>query len=321
MIKSKQGKAIFIEPPVFEKNYIFTMPVIRAIGILFRLFPSFVIAFSAEILGTLAWLLLPYRKQVIRTQIKKTIGREMTGREIRRLMRANYVHYAHLLFEFFILASLDLTKKDYFDGHFRIDGREEFLATLGEGKGLVVVNAHLGVWEALGAMCGLYLGPVTVPVKFIKSRLFQRMRERMQANPSVTLVDSRMGRERIITMVNALRKGQVVAIFMDQYNPSEEFAPFFGHAARTTSAAAVLARKMKSPVFMAYIARNSALKYTLVLKQLELPLAEEGGATQEIVASMVACFNRAIEDAIRQYPDQWLWAHRRFKENPAFIYD
>ncbi|OGS35972.1 MAG: hypothetical protein A2293_06090 [Elusimicrobia bacterium RIFOXYB2_FULL_49_7] len=294
--------------------------IFRFLGKILLLLPIWVLALFSNLLGYFLYFCVPYRRKVIRQQMAKTLFNGQDSPPLNKLVRRNYIHYANLFFEFLILSAMNLREKRFFDRHFRIVGKEAMHQALAQGRGVVAVNLHLGLWEAMGACCGHYVGHVTVPVKFLKNPFAQYLRERMQAHPEVTLVDTRMGRERAAKLLSALRNGTVAAIFMDQYTPSEAFSPFFGHAARTTSAAAVLARKTGSPVFISYMLREGTLKYAMVLKPIELKPEWLTRRDEAGLSEIVACFNRHIEEAIRAHPEQWLWAHRRFKENPEFQY-
>jgi KDO2-lipid IV(A) lauroyltransferase len=48
----------------------------------------------------------------------------------------------------------------------------------------------------------------------------------------------------------------------------------------------------------------------------QIELADTGDAEADTIAN-TANFTAVIESYIRQYPDQWLWMHRRWKTRPA----
>jgi KDO2-lipid IV(A) lauroyltransferase len=287
---------------------------------LILLLPNPVISSMAWCLGNLVYFIFPYRRSVIRSQIQKTLGKAMSKREIKNLVRRNYIHYANLLFESLILSSLDFKHTDYFDTHFTIVNLKTIKKALARNKGVIALCCHLGVWEAMGACCARYIAPVTVVVKLIKNRFVQHLRERMQAHPGITLVDERMGKGRIVEILKALRRGDVAGIFIDQHRPSENFVKFFGYEARTNSAAAVLWRKTAAPLFFSYIFRERFGKYVLVLKEVQPPVFPDNMEEKEVILALNELFNQILEAEIKKHPDQWLWAHRRFKDNEEFKY-
>ena len=50
-----------------------------------------------------------------------------------------------------------------------------------------------------------------------------------------------------------------------------------------------------------------------ILPRVEVP--PTGDRAKDIEAS-TAAYNRALEAVIRQYPEQWMWRHRRFRHSP-----
>jgi KDO2-lipid IV(A) lauroyltransferase len=47
-----------------------------------------------------------------------------------------------------------------------------------------------------------------------------------------------------------------------------------------------------------------------------MELVQTGDAEADSYGT-TAAFTRAIEDAVRRNPEQWLWMHRRWKTRPA----
>jgi KDO2-lipid IV(A) lauroyltransferase len=114
-------------------------------------------------------------------------------------------------------------------------------------------------------------------------------------------------------LFQALRRHEVVGILPDQ-DPDKEsglFAPFFAQPAFTMVLVSKLAMKYQVPVFLIYARRLPRGRgYALHFE----PVAEGiGGADLE---ESVARLNLAVEQAVRQLPDQYLWSYKRFKTRP-----
>jgi KDO2-lipid IV(A) lauroyltransferase len=118
-------------------------------------------------------------------------------------------------------------------------------------------------------------------------------------------------------LISAMRQGETVGILMDtnMTPPQGVFVDFFGTAACTASGMARVALKTGAAVLPGFLLwEESSQSYVLHFgRQLELVRSEDNEA--DIVAN-TALFTRVLEDYIRQYPQQWLWLHRRWKTRP-----
>ena len=292
--------------------------------VFFRLFrlllfvPPPLVSFAAVVLGRFFYYCLPIRRGIVRVQMENTLGKELSPREVRRLVRRNYEHYAFLFVESLLLASLDFSRTRYFHEHVEMEGLEEMKAALAQGKGVIGVCAHLGCWEMLGPCCATRIAPVTVVVKYLRNPLVQALREEMQRHEGIRLVDVRAGRERMRALLSALRRGEVTGLFVDQYRHGAERVPFFGYPVRTNPVAAVLAERTGAPVILAYVVRRRFGRYVMVMERLEPPALPEDTPKEERILRLTAFFNGKIEEAIRAHPEQWLWAHTRFRHLPWY---
>jgi KDO2-lipid IV(A) lauroyltransferase len=97
--------------------------------------------------------------------------------------------------------------------------------------------------------------------------------------------------------------------------PQGVFVPFFGVLACTASGMARIAAKTEAAVVPGFLLwEESEQRYVLHFGE-ELPVIRTGDAEQDALAN-TASFTAAIERYIRQYPEQWLWLHRRWKTRP-----
>ena len=88
------------------------------------------------------------------------------------------------------------------------------------------------------------------------------------------------------------------------------FAPFFGKLCATLKVTSWLAQKTGTVVVPTYYVRNSDLSgYRIISGD---PLVFTGDEYKD--ATMT---NKFLENAIRKYPEQYLWQHRRYKTIPA----
>ena len=111
-------------------------------------------------------------------------------------------------------------------------------------------------------------------------------------------------------LMQALEAGEHVGLLVDQKFRRGIQVPFFGKDAPTNTLLAKLARRYDCPVHGARTVRLPGGRFRLeITEELELPRDENGDVdirgTTELITGI-------IEDWVREYPDQWLWMHRRW---------
>jgi Kdo2-lipid IVA lauroyltransferase/acyltransferase len=114
------------------------------------------------------------------------------------------------------------------------------------------------------------------------------------------------------SLVRALRKNKVVWYAPDQDfgRKTSVFAEFFGVQAATIPATARLVKMSGASVIPFVPRREKDGSYTLTLSAAleRFPVGDDIEDAQTI--------NDIIEKEIRKSPEQYLWAHRRFKTQP-----
>ncbi|MCV6598624.1 MAG: lysophospholipid acyltransferase family protein [Mangrovicoccus sp.] len=111
------------------------------------------------------------------------------------------------------------------------------------------------------------------------------------------------GRRGLGAMLKFLRKGNALAILVDQHVKDGAPLTFFGKPAATTLSAAEMALKYNALLVPAYGIRRKD-GFDVIIEE---PIAE---ASPE---EMMQAVNDSLEARIRADMDQWLWIHRRWK--------
>ena len=189
-------------------------------------------------------------------------------------------------------------------GRVRAENLEVFETALASGKGALVASGHLGNWE-MGALAAIQAGhPVAViarPLRF--KRLERRLIDFRERAGIRTLV---RGRGTALAAMRWLSRGRVLACLMDRVSTSVDRirVPFLGHGMNVPLGPAELACRVGSPVLFASLLRRD--DGVNVARFSRLTTAENGQA--ERVALDVGA---ALENAIRERPEQWYWIYRR----------
>ena len=236
---------------------------------------------------------------------------ERTLAERRRILRGVFTSLGRQLAE---LCQFPRYTAENVDDVVVYDGLEHFQEAYSRGKGVLFVTAHFGGWELSAfahSLHGHWLHVVMRPMDNpYLDRLLQSYRT-MHGNKVVPKDDFVRG------LLAAMRAGETVGILMDtnMTPPQGVFVPCFGVPACTASGMARVAQKTGAavvPGFLLWDEREGryVLRFGEEIETVETENAEEDSLTN------TARFTVVLEQYIREYPDQWLWMHRRWKTRP-----
>ena len=237
---------------------------------------------------------------------------DLSEEERREIGRQSYIHFAWNLIDH---ARSEDWSEDDVRARMRINGTENVRAALAEGRGALILVPHLGNFDFAVVAFTQELADLRAAfvARPMRNPLIWRHVIGQRTSTGAELIYQR---DAVPQMVRLLREGAVVGILSDQYMRATRVAyvPFFGVRCATTTGAATLALRTGAPVLPAFIMRDAPDHHTLTLgPPLEPP--REGDIKDNIEAA-TAVFNRAYEDMIRQVPEQYMWATRRFRHSP-----
>ena len=262
-----------------------------------RLPPRFVDAFGV-LLGALWHTVIPIRRGVARENLQRALG--TTPRATRRLVRHAYWHFGRSMAEALRAAGGRAPPLE-------VHGEETLRRVLDEGRGVLVLSAHLGNFEALVRAAGGFDVPVHVITKRFSGRSAQRGWQNIRRDGPGFFG---AGSARAIRA--ALARGEIVADVLDQNAPPGRavWVPFFGRPAATMPDLVRLAHQSGAPIVPLFTRRAAGRHLVSVHAPIVL--------TGELVEDVARCV-ASVEAAIRAQPTQWLWIHRRWKPIPADV--
>lgn len=228
----------------------------------------------------------------------------------RRILRRSFANLGRSLAEVPHLRSLT---PDTLGEIVQVEGRHHFERARAQG-GVIALTAHFGNWELFAAAMGLSGIPLTIVHRERDPVLESMMRDWRERGETIVLPRGSAAR----ATLKALRRQRVVAMPLDQDTPLAEgvFVPFFGRLACTRDAPARIAMRTGVPVVPAFIRRLGESDRHVVRFEPALELVSHESDPEGAVRENVTRMTRAIEDAIREAPDQWTWNHRRWRSQP-----
>ena len=188
------------------------------------------------------------------------------------------------------------------------EGLEHYRLAKQEGRGVLVATAHLGNWELSAFSHALMTEPMNIMVRPLDNPLIDRLVERYRTLSGNGLIFKRDAARGVL---KALKKNEAVGILIDQNTVATEgvFVPFFGRDACAGTAFVKLAYRSGARVIPGFAFWDAPSKrYVLRF----YPKVELSGDPVTDTARIQEFF----EAIIRQYPDQWMWIHRRWKTRP-----
>jgi Kdo2-lipid IVA lauroyltransferase/acyltransferase len=188
------------------------------------------------------------------------------------------------------------------------EGLEHYQNAKRCGRGVLVATAHLGNWELSAFAHALMTEPMNVMVRPLDNPLIDELVESRRTLSGNRLIYKWDGARAVL---RALRSQEAVGILIDQNTAASEgvFIDFFSKSACANTGFVKLAYHSRAPVVPGFAVWNEATcRYILhFYPPIELS-GDETRDTQRI--------HSVMEEIIRQYPDQWMWIHRRWKTRP-----
>ncbi|MEJ8475932.1 lysophospholipid acyltransferase family protein [Roseibium algae] len=110
-------------------------------------------------------------------------------------------------------------------------------------------------------------------------------------------------------LVSIVRQGGIIAIMGDLRETRGIKVPFFGREAYANPVPATLARSGGVPIVVGRVVRTHGVHFRVEGRAIDVPVTSDRKADIQSATEEV---HRVFEEWIREYPDQWMWIHRKW---------
>jgi KDO2-lipid IV(A) lauroyltransferase len=279
--------------------------------ILFRWIPLKGVVFFSKIVGILTFYLYKkYRERVI-GNLFLAFGNEKDSEEIRRLAKEIFYHFTLTPLETIYLLASGYHFSPFLPS-IKIEGKEHLDAALARGKGVIALGAHFGSFMLIGTRLAVEGYPFNLIVNVGRfPKLWGRLAY-YQAIVGQQTIPLKPASTSIKKSINCLHRNEILYIVADEQQRRGGLpVPFFGQVAYTPPGPAIFSLKTGAPILPMFVLRDDEWNRTLLIRS---PLSfERTKDVKKDIERLTHQFTKAIEEIVRQYPNQWAWLNRRWK--------
>ena len=267
------------------------------------------LGFYGEKLGTIAFYLLRWPRRIALNNLHLALGKEKSAEEIKRICLDSFKNIGKDMM-------LNLRGLEYADSYIktlaRLEGKEYLDRALKQGKGVIVLSAHLGNFPLMIVRLIKEGYPLTIVaresknpkiIKFLTSFKDAFGIKSIPIKPKITCV---------ARCLRALKENRILMIQIDLNAPvTEAWVDFFGYLVPTFKGPVVFSLRTGAPILPVFTIRNPDSHHKIIIHP-PFGLNTTGNSQQDITSN-IAQLTKIVEAAVREYPEQWWWARPRFK--------
>lgn len=298
------------------------LPALRNIGVylairlwaaLISLFPVDVNLRSARFLGALWWLLRRSSRERSMENLRYGFP-DLDDRRREQIAREALKHFTQVFLVEAIMTPR-LVNEWTWSRYVELDPSvAPALRRLIRGEPVIMVTPHFGNFELMGYMIAKLGFPLSAVMRPLDNALLTSYVERSREAGGLTLLYKKGAIESAAPL---LESGGVLCFIADQDAGSKGiFVDFFNRPASWYKSIGLLAMHTRVPVVVGHMVRTrQGFRYRMYVDRVIRP--DEWDSQDDPLRWITTAFANDFEQAIRRHPEQYLWAHRRWKSEPG----
>ncbi|MGI9364798.1 MAG: lipid A biosynthesis lauroyl acyltransferase [Rhizobiaceae bacterium] len=235
---------------------------------------------------------------------------EKTPQEVDDIVRGVWGNVGRTIAEYVFLDQLiDIRPDDQDAARIELVGLENFHKLRDSKKPVVIFTGHTGNWEILPVAAATYGLHITALFRPPNNQFLAKKVLKARRTDGGHLVPSRAGAAWALASV--LDKDGAVGLLADQAFTKGPLVQFMGREATANPLASKLARQFDCDIHPARCIRLPKGRFRIELGgPIDIARKEDGNIDMQATTQAI---NTIIEGWVREYPEQWLWLHDRWK--------
>jgi len=256
--------------------------------------------------AALVWLFMPKRRRIAVDNVIKC-GISDDPREARRIAKKSFCHLAgHICEALCVPCVVNASNwREHLDVESEASPEAVKLLLESPDTPIILASAHHGVWEAATNILS-FTRPMIAIARVMNNKFVANWMKKHHFRGPVTVIDKKHGFSQEI-MRQWKRDCSAMTILMDQHTSGGLKLEFLGRPAKTFTSVTRLAMRTGYPIVIGSFVRIAPFRYRLVGGD---PLKFSRDAD---LAKCTQILNDRLGEVIRKYPEQYLWAHRRWR--------
>lgn len=285
--------------------------LIRLLGLLYALVPANKAYALGAALTSYAYPLFRKRRRIA---IDNILQAHITDDPVEadRIARKSFGHLAGHICEAFKVGSV--IGPETWRSHITFDGPETAWKLMMESPGvpIMILTGHLGAWESAVSIIS-YTRPMIAVARKMNNPFVERYLKAHHFRGEITIINKKQGFTPSV-MHEWKQKGAAMTILVDQRaGPRQGITvDFMGRPASAHTSPARMHLKTGAPILAGAFVRDGLFQYRMVTAE-PIRFTPTGNKEKDL-ADLTTEINRRIETVIRRYPEQYLWAHKRWRK-------
>ncbi|HTN45507.1 MAG TPA: hypothetical protein VL098_04110 [Flavipsychrobacter sp.] len=186
---------------------------------------------------------------------------------------------------------------------FKHEGIENIEKMVAEGKGGILLSAHLGNWEAAGHMLKRVNARINIVMYDGEEQQMKDYMEQFESKRSFHVILIKDDLSHIYEMSAALARNELICLHGDRFRPGNRTIThsFLGKDANFPAGPFILASKLRAPVSFVFAFKEGNFDY----HYYSFPARVYEGRGKEGMENMLQEYVATLETMIQKYPEQW----------------